>query len=125
MFEINRYLILKRRNFPRLYFMTNDELMEMVGNSGDEFALQKNLFLLFPGIKKLKFAEKRKNKEIAVKKSLAFRAKTLAPKLTLQQNKKSNVPTDAKPIHDPLKEERERRLQLLPQIIGLENEQGE
>ena len=110
MFEINRYLILKRRNFPRLYFMTNDELMEMVGNSGDEFALQKNLFLLFPGIKKLKFAEKRKNKEIAVKKSLAFCAKTLAPKLTLQQNKKSNVPIDAKPIHDPLKEERERRL---------------
>ena len=56
-FHINRYLVMKRRNFPRLYFMTNDELMEMVGNSGDEIALQSDLFKLFPGIRRLHFAE--------------------------------------------------------------------
>jgi len=32
MFDINRYLVLKRRNFPRLYFMNNEDLMEMVGH---------------------------------------------------------------------------------------------
>ena len=110
MFEINRYLILKRRNFPRLYFMTNDELMEMVGNSGDEIALQKNLFLLFPGIKKLIFAEKKKENKVAVKKSLAFRAKTLAPKLG-KPTAKVSAP---EPIYDPDKVETERRNRLLP-----------
>ena len=39
MFDINKYLIMKRRNFPRLYFMTNDELMEMVANSQDSNAI--------------------------------------------------------------------------------------
>ena len=39
MYNVNRYLIQKRRNFPRLYFMSNEELMEMVANSGNEIAL--------------------------------------------------------------------------------------
>jgi hypothetical protein len=39
MFNVNRYLIQKRRNFPRLYFMSNEELMEMVANSANELAL--------------------------------------------------------------------------------------
>ena len=56
MYNVNRYLIQKRRNFPRLYFMSNEELMEMVANSGNEIALQNDLHTLFPGIFKLIFA---------------------------------------------------------------------
>jgi len=56
MYNVNRYLIQKRRNFPRLYFMSNEELMEMVANGGNELALQNDLHKLFPGIYKLIFA---------------------------------------------------------------------
>jgi hypothetical protein len=56
-YDINRYLILKRRNFPRLFLLSNDELMDMVGNSNDEIALQKDLIKLFPGIRKLYFEQ--------------------------------------------------------------------
>ena len=66
MFDINRYLIMKRRNFPRLYFMNNDELMQMVGNSTDENALQADLFKLFPGIKKLHFSSEKVTKEVLI-----------------------------------------------------------
>ena len=57
---------MKRRNFPRLYFMNNDELMQMVGNSTDEVALQADLFKLFPGIKKLHFSDEKVTKEVLI-----------------------------------------------------------
>ena len=48
--------MLKRRNFPRLYFMTNEDLMQMVSNASDEVKVQKDLIKLFPGISGLEFS---------------------------------------------------------------------
>jgi hypothetical protein len=57
MFNVNRYLIMKRRNFARLYFFSNDELMDMVANAGDAIKLQTDIHKLFPGIYKLNFQQ--------------------------------------------------------------------
>jgi len=48
--------MLKRRNFPRLYFLSNEDLMTMVSNATDENKVQKDLVKLFPGISKLEFS---------------------------------------------------------------------
>ena len=57
MFSITKYLMLKRRNFPRLYFLSNEDLMEMVSNASDEMKVQKDLVKLFPGIRRLEFSQ--------------------------------------------------------------------
>jgi hypothetical protein len=59
MFNVNKYLLMKRRNFARLYFLSNDELMEMVANSNDTVAIQKDLNKLFPGIYSVVFKDSR------------------------------------------------------------------
>jgi dynein heavy chain 2 len=51
--DINRYLINKRRNFPRLYLLSNEDLMEMVGSSNNEALLQRDMIKLFPGIRRM------------------------------------------------------------------------
>ena len=56
MYGITRHLMLKRRNFPRLYFLSNEDLMSMVNNASDEIKVQADLVKLFPGISKLEFS---------------------------------------------------------------------
>ena len=60
MFDINKYLVKKRRNFPRLYLLSNEDLMEMVGCSNNEELLQRDFIKLFPGIRKITFSQAKK-----------------------------------------------------------------
>jgi hypothetical protein len=55
---------MKRRNFARLYFLSNDELMEMVANSNDTVAIQKDLNKLFQGIHSVEFKDARVMAEV-------------------------------------------------------------
>jgi dynein heavy chain len=56
MYCITRHLMNKRRNFPRLYFLSNEDLMTMVNNASDEIKVQADLVKLFPGISRLEFS---------------------------------------------------------------------
>ena len=48
-----KYLEQKREYFPRLYFLSNEQIIEIVGMLEDMTTLEKNLFKMFEGIDKL------------------------------------------------------------------------
>jgi len=45
----------KRKVFPRFYFLSNDELLEIISNSTDISAVEKNLKKCFDGINRIKY----------------------------------------------------------------------
>ena len=56
----------KRNKFPRFYFLSNDDLFEVLGQSKDPWAINKHVNKFFPGIRTLEFqkthVEKREKK---------------------------------------------------------------
>ncbi|KAL9644994.1 hypothetical protein ABK040_004487 [Willaertia magna] len=52
--QLDDYLELKRQQFPRFYFLSDDELLQILGQSKDPNAIQRYLQNLFQGIKYLK-----------------------------------------------------------------------
>ena len=48
--SLNDYLMLKRRAFPRFYFLSNDELVLILSNSQDIITIQKYIIKCFEAI---------------------------------------------------------------------------
>ena len=53
---MNSLLETKRGAFPRFYFLANDDLFELLGNSRDPGKVNKHIKKCFEGIKKLKIS---------------------------------------------------------------------
>lgn len=51
------YLEKQRELFPRFYFMGNDDLLELIGNSTNIMTISKHIKKLFPGISSLNYDE--------------------------------------------------------------------
>ena len=47
-----KYLEAKREYFPRLYFLSNEQIIEIMGMMEDISTLERNLFKMFEGIDK-------------------------------------------------------------------------
>ena len=50
---LTNYMISKRELFPRFYFLSDDDLLEILGQSSKHAIIQKHISKLFPGINKL------------------------------------------------------------------------
>ncbi|KAJ1438785.1 dynein heavy chain, N-terminal region 2-domain-containing protein [Ochromonadaceae sp. CCMP2298] len=54
--SLDQYLETKRMVFPRFYFVSDDDLLEILGQSKDPVAVQKHIKKCFEGVKTLKMS---------------------------------------------------------------------
>lgn len=63
---LSNFIQEKRNSFPRFYFLNDDDLLELLGQSNKDNVLQRHIKKLFPAISNLKTAESIENQKLVV-----------------------------------------------------------
>ena len=95
--ELDQYLEKKRQSFPRFYFLSNEDLLEVLGQSRDPNALQKHLKKCFEAINRLQIEEKDGGRGL-------FATKMISPEKEVLELYPSPVQVDHKAVEEWLKE---------------------
>ena len=61
--KLEQYLESKRRDFPRFYFLSNDELLEILSRAGNLEMIEQHLGKCFEALVKLVMADGKKSSE--------------------------------------------------------------
>lgn len=69
---LERYLETKRHIFPRFYFISNDDMLEILGNAKKPEAIQPHFKKLFDNINKIKIQKVTKNVNFEIRNLIAF-----------------------------------------------------
>ena len=83
--SLEQFLKSKRILFPRFYFISNDDLLEMLGQSKDISAVQKHVKKCFEGIDSLEEVKRNKQYEIIKVRSVEREEITLIKPLPVEQ----------------------------------------
>jgi dynein heavy chain len=78
--NLNQFLEAKRGQFPRFYFLSNEDLLEIIGQSKDPTSIVQHIGKMFEGVNSLAFAEVgggRTNKNYELTKLLASDGETV------------------------------------------------
>jgi dynein heavy chain, axonemal len=99
--SLSDYLDTKRSSFPRFFFISDDELLSVLGNS-DPSSIQVHLLKLFDNVKEMQFA--RGNKSVEGMSSVEKEGFTCCTPVTIDGPVESWMTACENEMHDSLKE---------------------
>jgi dynein heavy chain len=102
--QLNQFLESKRKQFPRFYFLSNEDLLEIIGMSKDPRPIQPHIGKMFEGVQELVFGDEKTIKTFEIQKLKASDGEEVdITHITVENNVESWLNILVKNMRDALK----------------------